>query len=75
MLSHDVFTTVLSIVYTVKTEFDWLYEFHLLNSAFSYVHTYEVANTILIENTMFTFCCKHVYYVPNGKYRCICTIH
>ena len=22
---------------------------------------------------MFTFRCKHVYYVPNGKYRC--TIH
>ena len=54
---------------TVKTDccsnqFDWLYEFHLLNNAFSYV-VYEVANTIfLIENTMFTFRCKHVYYVP-----------
>ena len=48
----------------------WSYEFHLLNSAFSYV-LYEVANTIfVIENTMFTFRCKHVYYVPNGKYKC-----
>ena len=51
---------------TVKTDccsnqFDWLYEFHLLNNAF----LCEVANTIfLIENTMFTFRCKHVYYVP-----------
>ena len=51
---------------TVKTDccsnqFDWLYEFHLLNNTF----LCEVANTIfLIENTMFTFRCKHVYYVP-----------